>query len=213
MQTFKFEELTDPAKEKARQWYAANTDNYWAEHIVESAKKEGLKRGFSIEDILWRGFSSQGDGASWTGRVDMFKFIDHHLKPDNPDFTRYTMMREMMVEGWLDHSLNIDMRSFHYTHSGGMVTDGFAGYAPDVDDCVMHEGILEGASVQQLFDSINVDDLLGRATEWVLDEAKRYADDIYKQLEKEYDYEISDEHIQETAAINEWRFDEDGCIV
>ena len=63
-----------------------------------------------------------------------------------------------------------------------------------------------------MYESIDIDDVVDRLTEWALDEARSYADDIYKQLEKEYDYEVSDEHIQEIAEINEWRFDEDGYL-
>lgn len=210
MQTFKFEELTDPAKEKVRQWYAQNTDNYWAEHIIEHAKEEGLKRGFNIEDILWAGFYSQGDGASWHGRVDVKKFLEHHLTPDNTHFGRYTVLAELVDNGCVDEKFTVYIRSFMYKHSGMMRAEGPASYSGP--ERMLDRGILAGANYEDLYESIGIDDMLERLTAWALDEAKSYADDIYKRLEKEHDYEISDEHIQETADINGWRFDADGTF-
>lgn len=216
MQTFKFEELTDPAKEKARQWYATNTDNHWAEYVIESAKEEGLKRGFNIADVFWCGFGSQSDGASWIGNIDIRKFLEYHLlephiKPDNPLVGRYAVLVDLLNEEWLGSRMAVTQRSYHYVHSGGMLVEEIDLYTPQ--PVRMEWGILAGALVTELFESFDIESLCDHLQEWALDEAKSYADDIYKQLEKEYDYEISDEHIQETASINEWRFDEDGCIV
>ena len=37
-------------------------------------------------------------------------------------------------------------------------------------------------------------------------------DEIYRKLEKEYDYLVSDESVKETLLANDWEFDEFGKI-
>lgn len=208
--TYKFEELVEPAKAKVREWYAQNTDSYWAECAIGNAKVEGRKRGFDIDDVQWSGFHSQGDGASWQGGVLIRPFLDFHLKGDNPDFARYTVLAELVDNEFVDDSFPIYRRAFMYNHSKTMQTERPT--AEDASSRTLHKGILAGADSAELYESIDIDDVIDRLTEWALDEARSYADDIYKQLEKEYEYEMSDEHIQETAEINEWRFDEDGYL-
>lgn len=208
--TYKFEELIEPAKAKVREWYAQNTDNYWAECAIGNATVEGRQRGFDIDDVQWSGFHSQGDGASWQGRLRIRSFLDFHLKGDNPDFARYTVLAELIDNEFVDDSFPIYMRSFMYNHSRTMQTEGPTAYR--TSNKTLQKGILAGADGAELYESIDIDDLIDRLTEWALDEARSYADDIYKQLEKEYEYEMSDEHIQKTAEINEWRFDEDGYL-
>jgi len=207
---YKFEELIEPAKAKVREWYAQNTDNYWAEVVIDNAKEDGKQRGFDIDDVQWSGFHSQGDGASWQGRLQIRPFLDFHLKGDNPDFARYTVLAELIDNEFVDNGFPIYMRSFMYNHSKTMQTEGPTAYRTSSE--TLQRGILAGADGAELYESIDIDDVIDRLTEWALDEARSYADDIYKQLEKEYDYEMSDEHIQETAEINEWRFDEDGYL-
>lgn len=74
---FKFDQLDDSAKEKAREWMKeGNTqDNFWSEHIIDEWKEELDKMGFPDADISWSGFWSQGDGASFTSSgFDLDKF-------------------------------------------------------------------------------------------------------------------------------------------
>ena len=72
---------------------------------------------------------------------------------------------------------------------------------------------LQGADVAELMDAIEIDMLLNDLDEWMLREARKYADELYSELEKAYDHEMSDDHITELADINEWEFDETGRIV
>ena len=212
MQTFEFEELSEQAKDKVRDWYADDLDAFWAEPIIEHVKEEGIEHGFDICDIYWSGFSSQGDGASWDGAVDTPAFLKHHLKPDNPHFARYTVLTELLEEDYVDNRFCIYSTREFYCHSGTMrsVTPNYGGI--DGVDLKVRCGILAGASVAELFVTIDIDKLLDHLTEWALKEAKNYADDIYKQLEKGYDYELSDENIQALADNHGWRFSEDGTF-
>lgn len=63
---YQFDELTDEAKEKAREWFRGIADdNWWSEYVIDDAKRIGALIGFDVDDVYW----SQGDGACWTGSV------------------------------------------------------------------------------------------------------------------------------------------------
>ena len=69
-EVFKFDELSDAAKDKARGWYreVSAGDEYYAECTIEEPKgKIGKSLGFDISDIYYSGFCRQGDGASFKG--------------------------------------------------------------------------------------------------------------------------------------------------
>ena len=44
------------------------------------------------------------------------------------------------------------------------------------------------------------------------DALRSFADWIYRQLEKEYEFNMSDENVDESIRINEYEFDETGAI-
>jgi hypothetical protein len=64
-----FEQLNDEAKEQAREWYREGGLDYdWWEHIYEEWTAALKEMGFDGIDIAFSGFSSQGDGASFTAK-------------------------------------------------------------------------------------------------------------------------------------------------
>jgi hypothetical protein len=77
----------------------------------------------------------------------------------------------------------------------------------------MDRGILSGANVKELAESINSDYLFNELEEWVLGRARAYADDIYKQLKEEYEAYTSDEYFIDLCDINGWRFDNNGTLI
>ena len=58
-----YEELSDRAKALAREKYGEPPDD-WYECVYDRFKEEGRDKGFSIDEIQFSGFYSQGDGAS-----------------------------------------------------------------------------------------------------------------------------------------------------
>lgn len=80
-----FDQLEDYAKEKAldreRDSVLRDQDTYWSECITDDWKSELDKLGFSDSEISWSGFSSQGDGASFTcKRVDTYKILEAYAR-------------------------------------------------------------------------------------------------------------------------------------
>lgn len=212
---YRFDELSNKAKDNVKYKYIAG--NIDLDYIIDDAKREGEKLGFMLDEVLYSGFSSQGDGASWTGEVVLQTFLERYLTEDNPDYARYTVLLTLLEDEWVEKRITISRKSFMYNHSNTMRVDqvGMGYYrAEDAERCVIKAACpLQGANVQELYDGILIDGLLYDLYEWVEREAKNYADEIYSRLERAYDDEMSDQHVSLMADANQWEFDETGRLI
>jgi hypothetical protein len=215
---FIYEDLSPKAKEKALAWFSNSLDYEWWEGAYDLAKEDGKEKGFDIDDIRFSGFWSQGDGASWTGTVHLKWFLEHHLKEDNPDHHRYFVLQALLDEGWVEKYVTIERRGFHYVHAdmmreGGVSLSALEDLDEDSEERLQHDGPLQRANVYQLHVGIDTDALVDDLLEWVIEEAREFADKIYKDLEQEYEDLTSEESLLSAAYANGWRFDEDGRLV
>ena len=88
IQAYEFDELSESAKERARQWYReCDYDSYWSENVIDEVVEQGELMGIEFAPtgrkwknaktgtegvdnsprIYWSGFWSQGDGACFEG--------------------------------------------------------------------------------------------------------------------------------------------------
>ena len=211
-QSLAFQQLSNYAKQHAITEYGQPPDD-WHEEIYARAKEDGYERGFNIDEIQYSGFHSQGDGASWTGHIDLPEFLEYHNKQESDDYTQYVMLRELIKDGWCEDKVVVSRNGFYYNHSGTMKTQGIddrIDYAED--DSVMDRGILEGANVKELAKSIGTDELFNELDNWALHKAQKFADEIYKQLKEEYEAYTSEEYFIDLCDINGWRFDINGYL-
>ncbi len=215
---YKFEELNERAKEKARALYMEHcvNDHEWWDSVVGEAKQNGEAKGFEINDIRFSGFSSQGDGAHWTGRIDLQTFVEANLDERSAWYGEDVILVALWEEGWIDRWVSIDNHNYRYCHSGGMSMSDYPNNGLNVDDdddVMLHQGALSGASIYKLKESFDYEQ---RITEWcdeALTQARAYADDIYKQLEKEYEWYTTDDYIACVSDANDWLFDESGKLL
>lgn len=229
---YKFNELEgrakDVASEKLREWV---TDHEWWECVYEGAKEDGAKRGFEIEDIRFSGFWSQGDGASWTGSVDVKQFVEWML--DQPEDTpahrwidadrhRYLCLIELMKDGWVERHVPVTRNGYHYVHeqttgpeNGVDWTDLQNEIDEDkAEETTLHsEGVLKGASVVGVAEGIDIKTLMPELDDKIKEEVRSFSQEIYSRLEAEYDHLTDDESIAEFAEANDYRFDEYGDVV
>jgi hypothetical protein len=215
---FIYEDLSPKAKEKALQWFSESLDHDWWEATYDSAKEDAKAKGFDIEDIRFSGFWSQGDGASWTGSVRIKEFLDYHLKEDNPDYSRYFVLQALLDEDWVEKYVTIERYGYLYVHSyqmreGGVSLSALDGLDEDSEERLQADGPLQRADVYQLHVGIDTDALVVKLLEWIIKEAREYADGIYADLEAEHEHLTSEESLIEGAYSNGWRFDEDGDLV
>jgi len=210
---YTYAELSTQGRQAAQSAYNQPED-HWYEGITDGFTERGLERGFDIDDVQWSGFGSQGDGASWTGQVWLVPFMQYHLKPDNPDYTRYTILIELIQNGFAARNFEVSRKSHRYNHERTMVLEreNMIHYQ-DWSDTIVRSGIFAGAEASPLVEGICMDVLLDDLLGWATDEARCYAQDIYTALkDSHYDYS-SEEYFLELCEINEWRFDASGKLI
>ena len=80
IKVFPFSELSEKAKQKALDKFRDINTNYhdWEEPIIEGAKEDLENLGYKDIKILYSGFGSQGDGACFTARVNIQKWLKRH---------------------------------------------------------------------------------------------------------------------------------------
>lgn len=202
---YKFDELSDDAKEKAREWYRRGClhDEWW-EFVYEDASTIAKLLGIDLDQkpvklmngstrydpaIYFSGFCSQGDGACFECSYSYAKGSVKAVKSHAPQDKELHRIAEVLQAVQRRHFYKITATSKHrghYNHSGCMSIEvgcehcdpGYAGHCEE-------------------------EELIVRAL-------RDFADWIYKQLETEHDYQMSDECVDENIKANEYDFDADG---
>lgn len=213
--------VSSRAVEKARNWLQDGLGNYeWYDYTYELWKNALDQIGFSNAEISHSGFSSQGDGASFTcDNIDvekLIRFMALKVRPSN---------RIAPIKG--GDGKQEDFRPFLVKAMGGkdhlpvyrqLLTKVDDRYLPDyIDGSVIrtssHYVHYNTCDIQ--FDCrINLRESLGKLlTDFELDAEtlrKHLCQAVYSELEKEYDYLMSDEALIETSDTNDYLFDESG---
>lgn len=180
---FLFDELTDAAKEKAREWFRGITvgDNWWSECVIDDAKGIGALIGFEVDGIYWRGFWSQGDGACWTGSVTYSTGCAAAVARECPQDSEI----QRIARAWA----SLQRRNFYQVRGRVSANDQYVRTSVDAyraDD----RDVIDGDDASQIMSD--------------------FADWAYRQLEQEYEYQMSDECVDEGIRVNEYEFDEGG---
>lgn len=207
---FTFDELSDRAKETAREWWRESESQEFGAfgEIFEPAETAAALLGIAFDynriplhggktrtepDIRYSGFCSQGDGASFVGTyssktqplpaVLRAEFPQDQTLHDLADALHALRVQYRLLTGhWFDVKVTQDG---HYVHKFTMsveVTDETTGQ--EIEDVQISNNLLE---------------LMRDFAQW-----------IYDGLEAEYDYRMSDENVDESIRTNEYEFDEDG---
>lgn len=179
-------------QELLEKYHDINVDHDWWEFLYEDFKAEMLEKGIDIDDISFSGFWSQGDGASFTGKVrsqDMGKFMDAHDLSERYPAARYFCQFD---EVWL----NLYRTSSHYSHENTV-------------DVSMHDSTgnpyVEGCARWDIYDTMQtLFDTEYAQLELDCEEILRgYMHDLYRRLGKEYEYLTSEDVVWETILANE----------
>lgn len=198
---YTFDELDESAKEKAREWWR-NLENqdfdpdFAYDDFVAVAKILGIEfRTQAVKlygggtrnkpCIYWTGFYSQGDGACFDADYSYAKGAAKAIRVYAP--------KDEMLHRIADDLQAVQKRHFykltastkhsgHYYHSGCMTVD------------VEHS--------DDSYRDIDADD--------IIQAMRDFADWMYRQLEAEYEYTMSDENVDRSIRCNEYEFEEDG---
>jgi hypothetical protein len=225
---YEFDELSDDAKEKAldkcRDW---SVDHDWWEYLFESRAEQWAEKGYSVDpkDIHFSGFWSQGDGACFKGT---FRF-DHaktaSLLPCDL-VTKIDLFNGKMRLIGNPNIIDLEISggigtSGRYSHSGTMSVDKLDIYPmPDDLSGCNHSGCecIPGwpdscRDLKVIGMAIDSWDLHISVEEAIKEEARGLADELYSDLEKEYEYLTSDEQVAEMIRANEREFDAEGNLI
>lgn len=185
---YTFDELSDDAKEKAREWFRQDvfTDSNDWEFVYEDAKEIASMFGLDIQKIYFTGFASQGDGACFEGEYSFrpggLKAVKDHAPQDIELHSIVEALQDIQRRNFYQLTATTT-HSGHYYHSGYMTVDIERKDGKDWSDGARDE---------------------------IKDQLRNFADWIYYQLEAEYDYQMSDEAVDENIRINEYEFTEKG---
>lgn len=199
---YKFAELSEAAKETAREHERQTYQdfNWWDwcyEDAIICAKCLGIE--LDAKNISFSGFSSQGDGASFTGyydfKADAVAAITAHAPQDQTLLKIAEEQTALQTHARLVHGAHIHARitrsrNSHYVHSNTM--DIEAKYVNTDNEALATSEELDQAMTRLM---------------------RSFADWIYKQLEDENDWLNSDECIDERLNESDDEFDEDGSVV
>lgn len=187
---YTFEELSEAAKENARDWYREGLymDNFEFECVTDDAKEIAALMGIDIDNIYWSGFASQGDGACFEGTYAYKKGSVKAVKEYAPlDEELHRIVKALAA---------VQKKSF-YKLEATVKQSGryYHAYSTDVE--VYHNE-----------DRYHRD--IGEAEDEIKEALRDFMDWIYKQLDSQNDYINSNEYIDENIIANEYEFTQDG---
>lgn len=205
--TYKFDELSDRAKDKAREAYTGDgyLDYDWWDSVYEDAVRVAEILGISIDnrsfktmggktcsepDIGFSGFSSQGDGASFSGHYRYNSEAVAGIRGYCPDEELHRIADEL----GLIHIIRRLMGLHSFKANVRSADRGFT------------------LSVEVIYDEDSDEDQADDTEDKVTQLMRDFADWIYGQLESQYDWLMSDECVDEYLR-DDMTFDETGVEV
>jgi hypothetical protein len=215
VEMYKYNELDDSAKQKARDWYIEGMDYEWWEGTYEMVIEDGKEKGFYIDKIFFSGFHSQGDGASWIGQVDIRQWLEENM----PDSIGITAWCQLIQEDVISKFIKVEANNSHYCHESTMQFGEIMDDTDNFED--EHElqlpSIFKGMDIRTVFELIESDNGCPiKSTEGIeqaiVESGKDYAIDIYQRLKEEYEYLCSEEMMLDHFDANDYHFTNEGAL-
>lgn len=167
-----------------------NVDYEWWDCLYDDFKIEMLEKGITVDQINFSGFYSQGDGACFTGTVDMRVFLKiHDLEQDFMGATFFAGQRELYASITRTHSSHY---SHEYTTQIELHEDTYNNFDEDDLRCQVY-GEMAGLLNEEW----------ARLEETVTKICRSYMRDLYRRLRDEFEALTTDEAIWETIVAND----------
>ena len=196
--TFKsYDEWDKDTQETIREKHQyINTEYHdWWEWTIEDFKTNMLEKYWcTVDDVQFTWFYSQWDGASFTWFIDVDKWAKERLK--GFDLKMFNEVREkLLLEEWEDSidSVEITRGTSRYVHENTCNVD--------ISNFTYCDNLTQR-------DEEVLEELRKDIEEWRVE----MCHDLYRKLEEEQDYLMSEECLSETFEANEYLFDEEWNI-
>ena len=196
-----YKDLSDTAKEHAferHQEYAQSNDYFWWESTEEywAEKLEGLGIYTDTNKMHFTGFHSQGDGACFTGSINLREFLEAHPEILRQHVNLYMSTVPFDTRGAACEYYDIELTRVggsHYNHEKSVHLGGWdLNILPELDT-------EEDEDYERLFIDAESD---------IEDQCRDYMKELYKDLEAEHEYMQSMECFLESVDYKD--FDEEG---
>lgn len=205
LKIFMFEELSTEIQQKViEQHRYVNTDFNWYEYTFKDFIEICEIIGISLEpkNIYFSGFSSQGDGSTFSANIDPMKFI-----------------YAMMGQAWKTYAPDLELNVAPYPCTASIL------FLMEKEILIAKQytqNPLRGFGIQYVssYEFIsshnreypNIESELKKLDCWIQSVLNTLNHFLYSSLESEYDYLLSDSAIQETLISDEHYFFASGEI-
>lgn len=214
---YHYDELGEKAKEKAKEWFRRDYPDYdWWDYLYEDFDERAAELGIELSrksiplmngqtrsepEIYFSGFYHQGSGSSFAGRWRAKNVQIDKLKSECPTDTELHRIADVLADcAKEDQEMWADIKAHRDNWIRVSVNDG------ETIEEQLNELEYQSAEYNRL----------SHACEQRADEVTEALQDfnrwIYKCLETEYEYLVSDESVEESIRSNEYEFTEDGLI-
>lgn len=204
---YTFDGLSDEAKEKARTWYRSfDIDDDWYECVYDDCEAVCAILGITPDTrtvslygggtrqkpcIWFSGFSSQGDGACFQGMYRYAKAASRKIREYAPQDSEL-------------HAIADDLQGTQRRNFYQLVV------------MISHRGRYSHEHSMQFVierDNRRYQEITAGAEETVTEALRDLARWLYRQLEREYDYRMSDTVVDEMLTVNAYTFTETGLHI
>lgn len=201
---YELRELSEAARERARAWYRESClDHDWHEFVYDDFETVCALLGVTLKTrpiplmgggtrekpcVYFRGFWSQGDGASFEGAYAYAAGAARAIRAHAPKDTELHAIADALQD--------VQRRNFYQL--AAVIRQRGRGY---------HEYTMEIAVER---DSPVWQGMTADAEDAVIEAMRDLARWLYRQLEREYEYQASDTVVDETIAVNSWVFTKAG---
>ena len=197
-----YNELSDTAKERAYQEFKEyrTTDTYWWEPVEEDwvERLQGVGISTSIEQMHFTGFHSQGDGACFTGSIDLKEFLEAHPDLKKEHARLYMATIPFDDRGAACEYFDIELTRVggsHYNHEKSVHLGTWdINILPELDT-------EEDEDYERLFIDAEAD---------IEAQCRDYMKELYRDLENAYEYEQSLDCFLEMVDYQD--FNDDGSL-
>jgi len=219
--TYSFDELPKEVKEKALENNRYINVEYteWYEPVVEDFEYAMEELGLKDVEVEFTGFYSQGDGASFTARVDDVElFLKKALEINaSTEFLDMGEDEDSSKEADELRQLMGDLRNVGYDTREKLKPEDLYLEIVRITNRYSHENTIEASVEMEELDVEDddrdwnkfYDEMMSMITDWAREESK----ELYQRLNKYYDELQSDEEVAETLIANDYQFNEEGEIV
>ncbi len=194
---YKYNELSDKAKEKARDWWrnASCGETYWSDCVIDEVKEQGGFMGLNIENVYFSGFWIQGDGACFEG-----------------SWSAASVNAGKVADGWGDSRETQEIKAVAASFAEIAKTWPEAGFKVKHRGHYSHENCTSFDVSMGEDEETSIADEVDEAESALIETAKKLMRWTYRQLEKAYEDYNSDANIAENIEANDYEFTEDGKI-